>query len=87
MAYKSYINEKNMLFIIIGYMKLAKGIFALGKGGKVSTQTNLDGLDSWAESDRVKFSRNKQRILKLPSRKTTNNSLIKIIPGFSSQGA
>lgn len=76
-----------MLIIIIGYMKPAKGIFALGKGNKVSTQTNLDRLDSWAKSDKVKFSRNKQRILKLHSRKTTNNSPIKIIPGFSSQGA
>lgn len=76
-----------MLIVIIGYVKPAKGIFALGKVRKLSIQTNRDGLDSWAESDRVKFSRNKQRILKLPSRKTTNNSPIKIIPGFSSQGA
>lgn len=76
-----------MFIIIIGYVKPAKGIFALGKGRKVSTQTKLDGLDSWVESDRVKFSRNKQRILKLSSRKTTNNSPIKIIPGFGSQGS
>lgn len=32
--------------MIIGHMKLAKGIFALdGKDGKVSTQKNLDRLE------------------------------------------
>lgn len=41
------------------FMKLAKGIFALGgKDGKVSTQKNLNRLERWAESDKVKFSRN-----------------------------
>lgn len=35
-----------MLIIITGYMKLAKGIFALdGRDGKVSTQKNLDRLE------------------------------------------
>lgn len=53
----------------------------------VSTQKNLDRLERWAESDKVKFTRNKHRILKLHSRNTTNNSPIKIIPGFSSQEA
>lgn len=34
-----------MLIVIIGYMKLAKGIFASdGKDGKISTQKNLDRL-------------------------------------------
>lgn len=35
-----------MLIIITGYMKLAKGIFALdGRDGKVSIQKNLDLLE------------------------------------------
>lgn len=77
-----------MLIIIIGYMKLAKGIFALdGRDGKGGTQKNLDRLERQAESDKVKFSWNKHRILKLHSRKTTNNSSIKIISGFRLQGA
>lgn len=48
------------MLIIIGYMKLARGIFALdGKNGKVYTQKNLDRLERWAESEKVKFRRNK----------------------------
>lgn len=60
-----------MLIIIIGYMKLARGIFAWdGKNGKVYTQKNLDRLERWAESEKVKFRRNKHRVLKLHLRKT-----------------
>lgn len=80
-----------MLIIITGYMKLTKGIFALdGRDGKTRTQKNLDKLERQAESDKVKFSSNKHRILELCEyalKTTTNNSSIKIIPDFSLQGA
>lgn len=43
MWYVNYISKKDMLIVIIGYVKLAKGIFALdGKDGEISTQKNLD---------------------------------------------
>lgn len=75
-----------MFIITISYTKLAKGIFALdGRDGNSRNLKNLDRLKRQAESDKVKFNRNKHRILKLHSRKTTNNSPIKIIPGFSSR--
>lgn len=50
----------------MGYMKLKWGIFASdGKDGQVSTRKNLDRLERWVESDKITFSRNKHRILKL----------------------
>jgi uncharacterized protein YcbK (DUF882 family) len=52
---------------------------------EINAQKKLDRLEKWTESDKVKFSKNKHRILKLHSRKTTTNSPIKIISGFSSQ--
>lgn len=71
----------------IGGMKLAKAVFALDAKMEVSVQKKSGRLERWVESDSMKCSRNKHRLPKLHSRKTTNNYPVKIVPGFSFQGA